>query len=275
MRHMGGLGKYMRGTQICFLIGCLSISGCFPLSGFWSKDDLIGSTWDSVALGPYAHFLSGMLILTAGLTSFYMFRAYYLTFHGEYRGTAHPHNSSPAMVYPLIALAVPSICSGLLGCGPEFFSGHAAANAFGSFVYFEHPHFEAANLQCMGLSVAAAFSGWALAHLVYITKGLTINTKIATSTNPAVHWLYNYSFHKWYWDEIYRGFYLSVLRVFSGLWQAVDQYIVDNIVNGVALFTSGTGQLLKYTENGQGQFYALVIFGWVALLTVGAYLLKP
>jgi NAD(P)H-quinone oxidoreductase subunit 5 len=209
-----------------------------------------------------------------------MFRAYYLTFAGEYRGTAHPHNSSPTMVYPLIALAVPSVISGYLGFGgaldPKMWSGETVySNAFGSFVFFEHPHFEALNLMCMTASLIAAGSGWLVAYLVYVTKALDVNTKIATSTNSAIQWVYQYSFNKWYWDEIYRGIYLSALRVFSQVWSAVDQYIVDNIVNGVALFTSGTGQLLKYTENGQGQFYALVIFGWVAFLTVGAYLMKP
>ena len=285
LRNMGGLGKVMKGTSWCFLIGCCSISG-FPLfSGFFSKDDLIGSTWNSHALGPlWSHVFGFVLILTAGLTSFYMFRAYFMTFHGEYRGTAHPHNSSAVMVWPLIALAVPSVISGYLGFNPaaydaaKFFAGaegSAVANAFGSFVYFEHPRFEGIDPLCMAASLVAAFSGLGISYLVYATKTLDINTKIATSTNAFVKGVYNYSFNKWYWDDIYRGMYLSLLRIFSAVWSAIDQHIVDNIVNGVALFTSGTGQLLKYTENGQGQFYALVIFGWVAILTLGAYMMKP
>ena len=283
MRNMGGLRKSMKGTAITFLIGCLSISGIPPFSGFFSKDDLIASTWSSHALGPFAQFLGGVLILTAGLTSFYMFRAYYLTFEGEYRGKAHPHNSGPAMVYPLIALAVPSVISGWLGFNlgalsdPKLLSGEGTvfANAFGSFVFFEHPHFEGLNIFVMMASLVAAGSGWVVAHMVYYTKAMDINTKIATSKSAFVQKVYLLSFNKWYWDDIYRKVYLACLKLFSVVWSAIDQWIVDNIVNGVALFTSGTGQLLKYTETGQGQFYALVIFGWVALLTLGAYILKP
>ncbi|MBZ0187888.1 MAG: NADH-quinone oxidoreductase subunit L, partial [Candidatus Obscuribacterales bacterium] len=141
IRKMGGLSKTMWATNLCFLIGCLSISGIPPFSGFFSKDEIVAS---ALTFHPV---IGGILIFTAGLTAFYMFRLYFLVFQGEYRGHGKPHDVSPVMYLPLLALAVPSIAAGgMLGFNQlSFFGGVEAANAFGSFVYFDHPHQEVVN----------------------------------------------------------------------------------------------------------------------------------
>jgi NAD(P)H-quinone oxidoreductase subunit 5 len=271
MRQMGGLRKHMKGTAICFLIGTLSISG-FPLmSGFFSKDDIISAAWHHNPL------MGGTLLLTAGLTAFYMFRLYFMTFEGEYRGTVQPHNSPPAMVYPLIALAVPSICSGWLGLPQtaqgisDWFAGKEIPTPFAHFVNFGGAHFEGADATLMLAGTTCAAVGFVLSYMIYFSKKSDLNTQIATSTSPLVSALYKFSFNKWYFDERYQDMLNGLLALYDAVWTFVDLRIVDNVVNFTALVTTSAGEALKYTENGRGQSYALVIFGCVAVLTLVAY----
>lgn len=268
IRYMGGLKKHMPATAATFLIGTLSISGCPPLSGFFSKDDIIASAW------AYNNILGFVMILTAGLTAFYMFRVYMLTFEGEYRGTAHPHNSGAAMTFPLIVLAVPSIASGWLGVNfghiGEWFAG-TVGNPYASFVYFNHPHVEPVNTAVMGMSLGFALGGAAIAYMTYITKSITWNTAIVDSKSG----LYNLSLNKWYWDDIYLGMVRNLLDFFRWIWKLLDDHIVDTIVDLSAFITDAFGQVLKLTQTGRGQSYALVIFGCVAVLTLAAFVLRP
>lgn len=276
MRQMGGLRKYMPITANCFLIGTISISGCPFFSGFFSKDTIIAGAW------AHDKALAWLMILTAGLTAFYMFRAYFMTFHGEYRGHAHPHEAPISMTAPLMVLAVPSICSGYLGFNATQWTselgkilscgmGSEFHNAFGSFVYFNHAEAESINGLVLMLSVAFALVGFVASYLVYCARSWNINTTIVNSMPT----LYQFSLNKWYWDEMYLGLVKAVLATFNGIWNTIDMLFVDTFVNGTASVTAKTGSILRYTQNGQGQYYALMIFGWVALLTIAAYFLRP
>ncbi len=272
MRKMGGLAKHMPFTNTCFLIGCISISGFPGFSGFFSKDEIIAGAYK--VSEPLAY----LMILTAGMTAFYMFRAYFMTFAGEYRGEAHPHEAPPSMWVPLVALAVPSISSGWLGVNPQawsqLFSGASPTpfhTPFANFVYFGHPEGEAINAAIMTASVVAALLGLVLAYLVYVSKAVNINAAIAANM-PAI---YKFSLNKWYFDELYMSLVGGLLKIYNGLWEAVDKVFVDGIVNGSATVTKQIGNNLRYTENGQSQYYALMIFSWVAFLTLAAYFLKP
>lgn len=277
IRKMGGLKKSMPWTAACFLIGTLSISGCPGLSGFFSKDEIIGA---ATAMDPM---LGALMILTAGLTAFYMFRVYFMTFEGSYRGNAHPHESPPVMIAPLVVLAVPSILSGYLGFNFNTLSsisfngehGKAFANAFGSFVYFKHPVFEGMNGIVMLSSIGLALSGFLIAYLMYVAGSIKWNQAITESKSPLVQGLYQFSFNKWYFDNLYMGILQKgILPAFQAIWKLVDMLIVDYIVNGAAIVARGMGEGLRYAQNGRGQYYALVIFGWVAGLTVLVFFLR-
>src|SRR5262249_8599591 len=121
MRRIGGLRRLMPVTCRTFLIGCLALAGLFPFAGFWSKDEILGAGHDKAhhAQG-LAHSLYGGLywvgMLTAGLTAFYTFRAFFLTFFGEERipheAGHHAHESPRVMTTPLIILAVLSVVVG-------------------------------------------------------------------------------------------------------------------------------------------------------------------
>lgn len=253
MTKMGGLWKKMPITATCFLIGTLSISGFPGMSGFFSKDPIIESA-GQLTTGPMASLLGPLVTLTALMTSFYMFRMFFMTFLGKYRGEAHPHESPLVMTAPLMVLAVPSVFSGYL------------CQVFGHFLHFPgtkelEPLFFSAHTQHAWLTSAVIFAvGCGLAYAIYIA-GLGINTKI----KQACPSLYQFSFNKWYFDQLYMGILQKgILPVYKKMWSLVDMKIVDNLVNFSGLAAIGAGEGLKYTETGRGQYYVMVIFACVA-----------
>lgn len=295
MRLMGGLRKYMPITALTFLIGTLAICGIPPFAGFWSKDEILSSTF---AVNPA---LWAIGWLTAGITAFYMFRMYFSTFEGSFRGNdqatrrqlkqAHlqrlglslgpgamnpqeltldseddhsgdshhghePHESPLAMTFPLLVLAVPSVLIGLLGT--------PFANFFEAFI---HPGGVAEELEAFdwseftlmaGSSVAIATVGIVLAVLMYRTR--VIDAGAIASKIP---FLYNVSLHKWYVDDLYEVVFVQGSRRLAKQVLNIDIRIVDGLVNFTGFVTLITGEGLKYLENGRAQFYALIVFGAV------------
>lgn len=284
IRKMGGLRKYMPITAYCCLIGTLSISGCPGLSGFFSKDEIIASACK------YNFWLGALMIFTAFLTAFYMFRLYFMTFEKEYRGDAHPHESPPVVWLPLVVLAVPSVLSGYLGfnwqClnfassfGLKFDGSESAplANNFAALIHFgKAAEFEGMNGLVMLISTAAALAGFVLAWMIYQKRTVHVNTAVATSKQPLIKFLYDFSYDKWKFDEFYLGLVNRVfLPLFNKVWQLIDMFIIDSFVNNTGALTLAIGSTFRHMQNGRGQYYALVIFACVAGLTIAAYLLKP
>ncbi|MEE8618496.1 MAG: NADH-quinone oxidoreductase subunit L, partial [Dehalococcoidales bacterium] len=139
MRQMGGLRKIMPWTYATFLIASLSIAGIWPLAGFWSKDEILISSWESQPILFY------LAMITVFMTAFYMFRVIFMTFGGEYRGGGpeahgHPHESPPVMVMPMVVLAVLAVVSGLWNVTGQFgaFMGNEA-HSFGFFGILTQP----------------------------------------------------------------------------------------------------------------------------------------
>ena len=256
MREMGGLRKHMPITSATCLIGVLAISGFPFLSGFWSKDMILASAWEHNK----PLFIVGSV--TALLTAFYMFRLYFMTFTGKYRGHAHPHETGPAITIPLICLAVPSLFIGFLGSplikgGDKFsafihYGAHAAHHEWGFNVFLKEL------LSIQGLSPLFAFIiGTFIAWIVYV-QGVKINDFVKNKLS----FVYKLSFNKWYVDEVY--FWILnklILPFYKGAWKVIDKLIIDGIfVNGSAILVSFVGGKLRYIETGRAQLYASVIF---------------
>ncbi|MGK7952070.1 MAG: NAD(P)H-quinone oxidoreductase subunit 5 [Xenococcaceae cyanobacterium] len=287
MRLMGGLRKYMPITAITFLIGTLAICGIPPFAGFWSKDEILGQ---AMTANPVLWFIGWA---TAGLTAFYMFRMYFMTFEGEFRGndTAmrqqllaasgvnfgpgamdtkenedHGHDDSPhesplTMALPLVVLAIPSIAIGLIG--------RPWANNFEEFIHApseslaeitaEAGNFDWTEFGIMaGLSVAIATAGIIVAFLAYRTK--VIDPAAIAKKYPA---LYKFSLNKCYFDEIYNQVFVIGSRRLARQIMEVDSRVVDGAVNLTGLATLLSGEGLKYLETGRAQFYALIVFAAV------------
>ena len=281
MRLMGGLRKYMPITAGTFFVGNLAICGIPPFAGFWSKDEILGQAFEANT----ALWFVGWT--TAGLTAFYMFRMYFMTFEGEFRGnnaqikqqimseaglafgpgamdaeeghghSEYPHESPLTMALPLLVLAVPSIFIGLLGRPWEnYFEEfiHAPGEIIAEAHAFDWNEF----LTMAGLSVAIAVTGIIVALLMYRTK--TIDP---TSIAKKVPTLYRFSLNKWYFDDLYNRVFVIGIRRIARQIMEVDYRVVDGAVNltGLAAVLSGEG--LKYLESGRAQFYALIVFGAV------------
>ena len=302
MRLMGGLRKYMPATAITFLIGTLAISGIPPFAGFWSKDEILGSTFQ---VSPV---LWAVGWITAGITAFYMFRMYLSTFEGEFKGTnadikeqlrienlqsmgaslgpgamstqemptaedhhedhhhaSEPHESPISMTLPLILLAIPSILVGLVGT--------PFGNYFEAFISAPGEVVTVAELAeevdlhefavMAGSSVAISVVGITLAVLMYVTKTIDAGA-IANKIKP----LYNFSLNKWYVDDIYEVVFVQGSRKIAKGALTMDVKLVDGIVNLTGFLTLITGEGLKYLETGRAQFYALIVFGAVLGLVV-------
>jgi NAD(P)H-quinone oxidoreductase subunit 5 len=291
MRLMGGLRKYMPVTALTFFIGTLAICGVPPFAGFWSKDEILSEAFHA---NP-ALWLVGWL--TAGMTAFYMFRMYFSTFEGEFRGKdqeiknqllglpnfgpgamnvqelAHgdsshnkehqdyPHESPWSMTFPLMALAVPSMAIGLVGTPFH--------NYFGEFIHapgaVEHAaEFDMTEFLVMGgSSVGIGLIGISLAVLMYLQGKVSpknIAAKIPT--------LYQFSLNKWYFDNIYNQVFVIGLRRVARQVMEIDYRVVDGAVNLTGLATLLGGEGLKYFENGRAQFYVLIFLGAVLGMVV-------
>ena len=162
IQKMGGLRHKMPITYWSMLIATLSIAGIFPLSGFWSKDEIVAST-----LGHPVFMV--LTLLVAFMTSFYMFRLIFLTFFGETRdqhGYDHAHESPRAMTTPLIVLAVLSVCAGWVAI-PWLDHGYSM------FAYHEEPEHTHAHYSIMLISTLVALSGIGLAYMMYIKKSIS------------------------------------------------------------------------------------------------------
>jgi NADH-quinone oxidoreductase subunit L len=213
MREMGGLRKKMPATFWTFAIATFAIAGFPPLSGFWSKDEILLSAFEH-----HHMIIFSVLVVTAAMTSFYMFRLFFLTFFGDYKGKAHVHESPLAMTVPLMILAAGSVLMGLPGSPAmhhwlqSFLAGHHEEIHMNGFV--------------ITLSIASAVAGFAIAYFLYILKP---DTPKALAARSGI--LYTASQNKLWFDEIYD---LSFIRWFKSLAHAlfrIDEQVVDEVVN--------------------------------------------
>jgi NAD(P)H-quinone oxidoreductase subunit 5 len=246
MNNMGGLRKKMPITSLTFLIGTLSLCGFPPFACFWSKDEILAKLLETNNIVWFIAWL------TAGLTSFYMFRIYFLTFEGEYRGTAKEaellKESSPAMVFPLVVLSIPTILIGFLGTPfHNIFTEFIDPELEETFNWVEF-------FNTAGGSVAIGCFGFAVAFLIYY-KGFLNRKTLATSLRP----LFELSNNKWYIDEIYGELFVRGNRTLADRILFFDQYFIDGIINLTGLVVSFTGESLRYFETGRVQFYGLTI----------------
>jgi NADH-quinone oxidoreductase subunit L len=272
IQTMGGLSKKMKITSMTFLIASLSISGIFPLSGFWSKDEIFATAF---AGGHNLFLLVGILV--AFMTAFYMFRLYFMTFTGRPRDQHaydHAHESPANMTVPLVILAALSVCAGWVGI-PWLSKGYS------SFVYFGAVHHVEPSIVLMSISLLVALSGIGLAYLMYV-RGVISPVAVARRFKPIYTFLYN----KWYFDELYMAvvvnptyrlseflfnFDLYVIDgivngsakltlLLSWLYERFDTYVVDGAVNGAGYLSMFFGRNIRRIQTGQLQTYALVVF---------------
>ncbi|MDT3697898.1 MAG: NADH-quinone oxidoreductase subunit L [Thermincola sp.] len=261
----GGLKKYMPVTYWTFLIGCLAIAGIFPFAGFFSKDLILEVVWAQSSLsghghGPYQGLYSLLFVmaaLTAMMTAFYMFRMFYICFHGDLRDKhAHPHESPFSMAMPLVVLGVLSVVGGWVGW-PTLHEGFSYFVRFGE---YEQGHW---NFFLVGLSTVLALIGIAGATYIYGLNKVS-HEALAKKFAP----LYKLSFNKFYIDEIYLWIIHNIIDGLGRVLWWVDIKIVDGIVDGIGKLAQVMGSLLRRVQTGKLQHYALVLFAGVVILVL-------
>ncbi len=279
MRYMGGLRKVMPWTYATFLIGGLSLAGIFPLAGFWSKDEILAHAW---AGGGVSQLVFWLALIATFMTAFYIFRALFMTFEGEFKGgsdadpDAQPHGevhlaeSPTVMVAPLLPLAVASIVAGFL-VNPLIDLGIVPAHWLSHFLGTGPVHVESAgfNLIVAFVSSVLAVAGIGLAYLMYVRK--VISPERMGQRLRAVHVLLS---RKYYMDEAYEG--VVVIRSFyGGLARALDwadRAIVDKVANDIGWIGANVGTAMRQAQTGQLQGYGIAISAGI-LVIFGIYLL--
>ena len=250
MSAMGGLRKYMPVTHITFLVACLAISGIWPLSGFFSKDEIL------TACFTYSPAMGWIMTAIAGLTAFYMFRLYYGIFWGRENRQLHaehtPHEAPVTMTLPLVVLAVVTLGAGFIPFG-HFVSSNGTA-------YDIHIDTTVATTS---LCVAAA--GILIASWMY-ARG---RQDVAESLASRFRTLHTAAYHRFYIDEVYQFItHRIIFRCISTPIAWFDRNVVDGFMNMLARGANGASYAIRGMQSGSIQRYCIWFLGGALVLTI-------
>jgi NADH-quinone oxidoreductase subunit L len=291
IRTLGGLRKYMPHTRWTFLVSCMAIAGVPLFSGFFSKDEILVGALTAAKYFQFAPWIAylvfGMLFVCATMTAFYMFRLYFLTFSGDYRGGPHhddhghgdhgdhgehahhdPHESPGAMTVPLAILGFGAIFAGYVWVGLFHFEPwvHWLQPVLGTIdIEIDHNHAYVAT----AVGSVACLVGWLTAYNFYF-KGSDTPKKLA-ATYPGLHRLL---MDKWRVDEFYDATVLAFSRGLAGFSAGFDKHVVDGLVASV---TSQSVALASFVatrlQTGLVHAYSAVMVA--GMLGVAFYFVVP
>ncbi len=271
MRNMGGLRKKLPVTFVTMLIGTIAISGIPPFSGFFSKDEILAHTFE------YNKGFWAVGILTSMFTAFYMFRMFFLTFSGSFRGSSeqehHLHESPLSMTAPLIILAMLSIIGGFIGV-PGVLGGHHWLSGFLSPIFSASPAKSEIILSTtteyilMGVSVMGALLAALAAYIRYAK-----NKHVPTFEPAERSLIAKLSYNKYYLDEIYDAMVRTPLDILSKFfYKIVDKAGIDGLVNGLGGSATEMSKSMRLLQSGNTGFYIfMMVIGIIAMLAYSFY----
>ena len=288
MRKMGGLKKLVPMTYLTFFVATLAIAGIPPLSGFFSKDEILWQVWNKSKI------LWALGIGAAFMTAFYMFRLLFMTFFGECRASdevkKHIHESPAPMIIPLMILAVLSAIAGFLWIPSFAHVPQIFPHWLESVVIVHHPHgSHATEMILAGFSMFVALAGIFMAYVFYLKKP-ELPAKCAAKFSGIHQSLMN----KYWVDEAYNALFVtgtkklsailfwfdskvidgfvnfsaSIMRFFAHVDGWFDQYVVDGLVNFVAWATGRLGALASRIQTGHIQNYLGALSAGLAVITL-------
>lgn len=264
IRKMGGFWRRNKTIGWLFLIGCLSISGIPPFSGYFSKEEILAAAY---ADGRFVVLAVG--IMAAFFTAFYMFRLFFLVFVGEDRGKHAKVKRVPfVMTAPMWVLAILSIIAGFVNTPWYQGLGHWLTAEGNAVTGLEH---HSAPVWLPVVTIAVSLLGIGLAWAMYARKHIARDF-----LSKPLPWAYNTLYRKYYMDELYHYAIVIPLKGIGYALQAIDRYIVAGLVAMFAGLSMRIGRGGSLMQNGQVQTYGLVtVIGVVLLLaglSVGGYL---
>ena len=264
IRKMGGLSKHMKITYITFFVGCIAIAGIPPLSGFFSKDEIMLHVFMHPAYGKIFWSLG---MFAAFMTAYYMFRLLFVTFWGEFRGTQHQkehlHESPSLMTTPLIVLALLSAIGGFIGI-PHVLGGTHELNHLLESVIGVAAHkgaeLSATNeMMMMGVAVLVAILGILWAYVGF--------KKYNASKNATG--LAKFFEEKWHIDEAYDATIVKPLYKKAFFYEKyVEKMGIDGLVNGVGKLIQDGSNRLRILQSGLVGFYMFLMVLGIALLFI-------
>jgi NADH-quinone oxidoreductase subunit L len=250
MSAMGGLRKYMPVTHITFLIACLAISGIWPFSGFFSKDEILTACFRfSPAMG---WIMTGI----AAMTAFYMFRLYYGIFWGTENKTLHaahtPHEAPLTMTFPLLFLAAVTCVAGFIPFGNLISSNGE--------VYTIH-----LDMQVATTSIIIALLSIGLATWMYAGPKQPVADKLAHTFSR----LHTAAYHRFYMDEVWMFFTKKIIfRCISTPIAWWDRHVIDQFFNFTAWSTHATADEIRDMQSGNVQQYSIWFLAGALILTL-------
>jgi NADH-quinone oxidoreductase subunit L len=273
IRKMGGLKSKIKITHITFLIGTLAISGFPFFSGFFSKDEILGHAY------VHSPLIYVILMLSVTLTAIYMFRMYFVVFHGSFRGTHdqehHLHESPANMTIPLVVLAVLSVLGGLLNLpeaiyakGKHWMSHFLEHNVAGLSSVEKHEASNGETLMLMGIATLVFAVIFFVTKMVYVKK-----EQLPVEDNELKGWELA-SANKLYFDEIYNFLFVRPMEWLSVKGhQIIEITLLNGIISTSAKTIEKSGDIVKKMQTGKTDWYILwMVFGIVGLVIY--YLLK-
>ena len=264
LTEMGGLRRRMPVTFWTMVVAGLSLAGIFPLSGFWSKDAILASTYEE-----HFYVLYGMALLTVFLTAFYIFRAIFMAFTGEPRseGARNATESPGIMTGPMLLLALLSVVSGWVGIpallgAPEggFFERIVQPSALATETLALEGH--EFSIALAVVSIIVALLGVGLAYLLYVRQPGRA-TALARRFAP----VHSFLDHGWYFDALYDRVIVRPAMALGRATNVFDRRAVGGLVSGVGRGTRGIGERLRRLQTGGAQNYALYIL--LSVLVIG------
>ncbi|MBF6610683.1 MAG: NADH-quinone oxidoreductase subunit L [Chryseobacterium sp.] len=277
MRFMGGLKDKIKITHITFLIGTFAIAGMPLFSGMISKDEILVAAW---AKNPTFWVI---LFLIAALTAAYMFRMYYLTFHGSFRGSEaqakHVHESPLNMTVPLAILAVLSVVGGLINLPHIIAHGdYSRLQHWLSPILTESAKSQMeANLKgisitteyfLIGITVLMFFAVWMFIKNRYVSKG-----KLPVDENAYTGWE-RLSAKKLYIDELYHAIIVRTVEGFGRAGKMFDNNVLDRVVHFIGDGAEESGKSMKKIQNGNVENYVLIMTLTIGLILIVNFILQ-
>ncbi|HAV30566.1 MAG TPA: NADH-quinone oxidoreductase subunit L [Planctomycetaceae bacterium] len=262
MRRFSGLRRALPITHWTFLVGAAALAGVPLLAGFWSKDEILAVLMAASRTGEHRLFFGSVLVvasLTALLTAFYTFRAYFMTFWGPEKfpeeAGHHPHEATPIMAWPLRILAVAALLIGL-AVGPTHLFSNTLARTTGLTPFEAHFH-----LDVMALSVFIASAGIGMAWMLYVVMP-KVPGKMAVVLKP----FYVISQGKFYLDEILYVLVVLPLRGIAFLSTLFDRLVIDGLIDSLGTVPRVLGDRIRSLQGGVVTAYAGLM--WVGLVVL-------
>lgn len=265
IRKMGGLKKFIPITHITFLVGTAAIAGLPLLSGFFSKDEILAHALH------HNRFIYALMAFSALLTAVYMFRLYFVVFHGEFRGDDHTrdhlHESPANMTLPLIILAVLSVVGGVLNVPSLFGGNHWLTHYLGHSTLGLNKVAEVHLSDNQTLLLMAVASVLAVGALFFAFVKFVKNSSVPESDDELTGWA-KWSANKLYIDEIYDTLFVKPVEwLSSALYRFVDLIVLNRLVYALTSVIDFSGQLVRKWQTGIVSSYVFwMVTGIIGLM---------